>query len=72
MTLRLAALYGHDPSTLHAAAEVLWLRGVYPDLDAAEGGYGRSPSSRCRHRARASAQALWAIRPGATLCTPPC
>lgn len=38
MTLRLAALYGRDPATLRTAAEVLCLRGVYPDLEAAEAG----------------------------------
>jgi hypothetical protein len=38
MTLRLAALYGHDPATLRTATEALWLRGVYPDLEAAEAG----------------------------------
>lgn len=38
MTLRLAALYGRDPSTLRTAAEALWLRGVYPSLEAAEAG----------------------------------
>jgi hypothetical protein len=38
MTLRLAALYGRDPSTLHTATEALWLRGVYPCLKAAEAG----------------------------------
>lgn len=38
MTLRLAALYGHDPGILKTAAELLSLRGVYPDADAAEAG----------------------------------
>lgn len=38
MTLRLAALYGHDPAALHTAAEVLWMRGVYPDLASATAG----------------------------------
>lgn len=38
MTLRLAALYGHDPGILQTAAELLSLRGVYPDVDAAEAG----------------------------------
>ena len=38
MTLRLAALYGRDPSTLRTATEALWLRRVYPSLEAAEAG----------------------------------
>lgn len=38
MTLRLAALYGRDPGALRAAAEVLSLRGVYPDIGSAEAG----------------------------------
>jgi hypothetical protein len=38
MTLRLAALYGRDPGILKTAAELLSLRGVYPDADAAEAG----------------------------------
>jgi hypothetical protein len=38
MTLRLAALYGRDPGILRTAAELLSLRGVYPDIDAAEAG----------------------------------
>lgn len=38
MNLRLAALYGHDPASLHTAAEVLSLRGVYPNLEAAQAG----------------------------------
>jgi hypothetical protein len=38
MTLRLAALYGRDPSALRTAAEVLSLRGVYPSPQAAEAG----------------------------------
>ncbi len=38
MTLRLAALYGRDPGILKTAAEMLSLRGVYPDADAAEAG----------------------------------
>lgn len=38
MTLRVAALYGEDPSTLRVAAEVLWLRAAYPNLEAAEAG----------------------------------
>jgi hypothetical protein len=38
MTLRLAALYGHDPRTLRTAAEALWLRRTYPTIEAAEAG----------------------------------
>lgn len=38
MVLRLAALYGRDPANLRTAAEALWLRGVYPSLEAAEAG----------------------------------
>jgi len=38
MTLRLAALYGRDPGILSTAAELLSLRGVYPDAGAAEAG----------------------------------
>jgi hypothetical protein len=38
MTLRLAALHGHDPSTRRTAAEALWLRGVYRSVEAAEEG----------------------------------
>src|SRR3954454_10240511 len=36
MTLRTAALFGHDPSTLHTAAEMLALRGVHPSPEEAE------------------------------------
>src|SRR3954468_10433274 len=36
MTLRIAALYGRDATTLHTAAEVLALRGVRPSVDEAE------------------------------------
>ena len=36
MTLRTAALYGRDPRELHTSAEMLALRGVHPDVDAAE------------------------------------
>jgi hypothetical protein len=35
MTLRTAALYGHDPRALETTAEVLVLRGVHPTVDAA-------------------------------------
>ena len=38
MTLRLAALYGRDPAAASTAAEMLWLRGMYPSLQAAEAG----------------------------------
>lgn len=36
MVLRTAALYGHDPRTLRAAAQMLVLRGVHPTVEAAE------------------------------------
>ena len=36
MTLRIAALYGREPQDLHTAAEGLALRGVHPDVEAAE------------------------------------
>ena len=36
MTLRTAALYGREPSELRTSAEMLALRGVHPDVDAAE------------------------------------
>jgi hypothetical protein len=36
MGLRTAALFGHDPSTMHTAAEMLTLRGVHPTIEAAE------------------------------------
>src|SRR3954466_15965210 len=36
MGLRTAALFGHDPSTLHTAAEMLTLRGVHPTVEDAE------------------------------------
>jgi hypothetical protein len=36
MSLRIAALYDHDPTTLHTAAEVLMLRGVHPTVEQAE------------------------------------
>src|SRR5947209_6647776 len=36
MTLRTAALYGHDPRTLRTAAEMLALRGVHPSVEVAE------------------------------------
>lgn len=38
MTLRLATLYGRDPTALSTAAEALSLRGVYPSIQAAEAG----------------------------------
>jgi hypothetical protein len=36
MTLRTAALFGRDPSTMHTAAEMLALRGVHPSPEKAE------------------------------------
>ena len=36
MTLRTAALYGRDPRNLRTSAEMLALRGVHPDVEAAE------------------------------------
>jgi hypothetical protein len=36
MTLRIAALYGRDPTDMQTAAEALVLRGVHPTIDAAE------------------------------------
>jgi hypothetical protein len=36
MTLRTAALYGHDPGTMRTAAELLALRGVHPTAEDAE------------------------------------
>jgi hypothetical protein len=36
MTLRTAALYGRDPSQLQTAAEMLALRGIHPDVGAAQ------------------------------------
>ena len=36
MTLRTAALYGRDPRELRTSAEMLALRGVHPDVEAAE------------------------------------
>lgn len=36
MTLRTAALYGHDPHDLKTAGEMLALRGVHPDVEQAE------------------------------------
>lgn len=36
MTLRTAALYGHDPLSLQTAAEGLALRGVHPSVESAE------------------------------------
>ena len=36
MTLRTAALYGRDPRSLRTSAEMLALRGVHPDVEAAE------------------------------------
>ncbi|MFL5883461.1 MAG: hypothetical protein ACJ77M_00175 [Thermoleophilaceae bacterium] len=36
MVLRIAALYGHDPGDPRTAAETLVLRGVHPDVEAAE------------------------------------
>ena len=36
MGLRTAALFGHDPSTLHTAAEMLTLRGVHPTVEESE------------------------------------
>ena len=40
MTLRTAALYGHDPRAPRTAAEMLALRGVHPDVEAAEAALG--------------------------------
>ena len=36
MGLRTAALFGHDPATLHTAAEMLTLRGVHPTVEESE------------------------------------
>jgi hypothetical protein len=36
MGLRTAALFGHDPATMHTAAEMLALRGVHPTVEEAE------------------------------------
>jgi hypothetical protein len=36
MGLRTAALFGHDPTTMHTAAEMLALRGVHPTAERAE------------------------------------
>ncbi|HVI24033.1 MAG TPA: hypothetical protein VM691_11150, partial [Myxococcales bacterium] len=36
MGLRTAALFGHDPGTMHTAAEMLTLRGVHPTVEDAE------------------------------------
>jgi hypothetical protein len=36
MTLRIAALYGRDPTDMHTAAEALVLRGVHPTMEDAE------------------------------------
>jgi hypothetical protein len=36
MGLRTAALFGHDPATMHTAAEMLTLRGVHPTPELAE------------------------------------
>lgn len=36
MTLRIAALYGHDPGELRTAADLLALRGIHPTSEAAE------------------------------------
>jgi hypothetical protein len=36
MALRTAALFGHDPTTMHTAAELLALRGVHPTVEDAE------------------------------------
>jgi hypothetical protein len=36
MGLRTAALFGHDPTTMHTAAEMLALRGVHPTVEEAE------------------------------------
>src|SRR5436190_2238858 len=38
MTMRVAALYGRDPTALRTAAEVLALRGIYPSVEAAHAG----------------------------------
>lgn len=36
MTLRTAALYGRDPTDLRTSSEMLALRGIHPDIEAAE------------------------------------
>jgi hypothetical protein len=36
MGLRTAALFGHDPTTMHTAAQMLALRGVHPTVEKAE------------------------------------
>jgi hypothetical protein len=41
MVLRIAALHGHDPAGMRAAAELLVLRGVHPTLQSAEAAVGR-------------------------------
>lgn len=40
MSLRTAALYGHDPGAFRTSAEVLVLRGVHPTVEAAEEALG--------------------------------
>jgi hypothetical protein len=45
MTLRTAALYGHDPSTLRTAAEMLALRGVHPTVEDAEAALAAVPAT---------------------------
>jgi hypothetical protein len=36
LALRTAALYGHDPRSLRAGAEILALRGIHPSVEAAQ------------------------------------
>jgi hypothetical protein len=41
MTLRIAALFGRDPSHLRTAGEMLALRGMHPSIETAEAALGR-------------------------------
>ena len=54
MTLRTAALYGRDPGDLRTSAEMLALRGVHPDVEAAEAALSsvrdKGPPDRPTHR----------------------
>ena len=55
MNLRLAALYGRDPGILQTAAELLSLRGVYPDDARSRGGAARRSRTRASRPSRSTA-----------------
>jgi hypothetical protein len=60
MVLRIAALYGRDPTDPRIAAELLALRGVYPSVDEAQGALDRIGKAR-QERDRRDRVQTWAF-----------